>query len=109
MATRTEDVRHPDFILSKGSERLYLEATVTGSNPGSSSGSSSAAQILDWINSARDPNFYVRLRDLTAGDATPKRRQVTEPLEAWLRGLEKRWRPLCDAMERGEIPDSHGA
>lgn len=105
VATCPEDVRHPDFVLTKQNHRLYLEATVTGKNPGLPSSPSGAAQIHDWINSAHDRKFFVRVEVIEAGDATPKRREVTEPLEAWLRGLSNHWHALRDAVERGERPD----
>jgi hypothetical protein len=106
VATYPEDVRHPDFILTKGGETVYLEATVTGKSAGLPTDPRGTGQLYDWINSARDPNFFVRAEVLEAGETPPRRRQVTEPLEAWLQGLAGDWRRLRDEMENGNV-ESH--
>jgi hypothetical protein len=105
VTTCPEDVRHPDFVLAKQSARVYLEATVTGKSPVQTWGTHSAAQIHDWINTAQDPNFFVRVEVIAPGDDTPKRHEVVNPLEAWLRALAESWRALRDALECGERVD----
>jgi len=105
VATHPEDEAHPDFVLTKDDRRLYLEATITGTTPGKSSGARSSAQILDWVNSAHDPNYFLVLEAIESGDATPRRREVTKPLEQWLQGHAEDWRALRDALERGEYVD----
>lgn len=102
VTTCPEDVRHPDFVLAKQSARVYLEATVTGKSPTQTRGTHSAAQIHEWVNTAQDPNFFVRVEVIEPGDETPKRHEVADPLELWLRGLAANWRALRDAMESGE-------
>ena len=105
VATHPEDVRHPDFVLTKGGERLFLEATITGTNPGLPGSGSNAAQVYDWINQAHDPNYFVSVDIIEAGRTTPKRREVTKPLEAWLAGLADNWRVHRAALERGDSSD----
>jgi hypothetical protein len=102
VATHPEDERHPDFVLTTERDRLYLEATITGTTAAEAPAAPSAAQIYEWINSAHDPNFTVGVQIIEAGAATPKRREVTKPLEAWLQGLANDWRSLRDALERGD-------
>jgi hypothetical protein len=102
VATHPDDVRHPDFVLTKRDERVFLEATITGTNRGSN-----AAQVYDWINQARDRNYFVGVDIIEAGAATPKRTDVTRPLEAWLGGLADDWSAHREALERGharELP-----
>lgn len=44
--------------------------------------------IIAAINSADDPNFFVRLEIDQRGVDQPRVKQITEPLTAWLRGLD---------------------
>jgi hypothetical protein len=81
--------RTPDFLLKRDSSTLYVEATVvfSGINAADAAGDA-PAWLLDAINKIEEPRFFVVPVEVTPGPERLKVRQVTVPLEAWLRTLD---------------------
>lgn len=82
--------KRPDFELRRDGRRLYVEAAVVFSGI-REEGRDSAREgwILDAVNQAKNPNFFVRLVEFEqVGTQRPKESEVTRPLEEWLSGLD---------------------
>jgi len=60
VATHAEDSRHPDFVLTRGRARVYLEATITGINVGAPASTSGAAQVHDGSTALAIPTSSSR-------------------------------------------------
>lgn len=78
----------PDFRLTKGDVSLLVEAATLSSGLSSEAQAGIEQAIIAAINSAEDPNFFVRLEIDRRGVEQPRVKQITEPLTAWLRGLD---------------------
>jgi len=82
---RTE---RPDFLVTRGAESLYVEAT-TAFNGDYMVNPQGQAWVEDFIDSAQNPDFMVDIEFPTVGPAGwPAKREIVERLEAWLAGLD---------------------
>ena len=75
----------PDFLLTGNGTRFYLEAVApiphysrADSEPPRS------ATVIEYVNAADRPQFWLRLRYLIPGRNLPRKREVVEKVEAWL-------------------------
>lgn len=83
--------RRQDFLLARGRERCWLEATVVGGDsPLSFTERRLDAQLRDLVATVRAPRFSVALDVVRYGACSPGRRRVVPPLERWLGALEVR-------------------
>jgi len=92
--------RTPDFRMTRGQERFYLEATLIATDPLRLSDGPALAAVFDWVDAAFDPDFVVSLDIARAGRDTPSKQSVVAGLEKWLAGLD--WAPLHACLERGD-------
>jgi hypothetical protein len=82
---------HPDFLVSHGEERFYLEAVVPAPVAGAPSAAAGAGTVIDYVDAAYDGDFVVAVRFVTGG-RPPRRRAVVAAVEGWLGSLEwSRW------------------
>jgi hypothetical protein len=82
---------HPNFLVSRGDERFYLEAVVPAPTAGMPSASAGSATVMDHVDAAYDADFFVAVRFATGG-TLPRRRAVVAEVEAWLGSLAwSRW------------------
>lgn len=83
-------MRRPDFCVSKGGERFFVEALRSFAwaeeTPGRNAGLE--AHVLDWINDVRSSDFMVHVEFLSVGRDQPSRQRVQQPLEEWLSTLD---------------------
>jgi hypothetical protein len=77
----------PDFLVTRGSESLYVEAT-TAFNGDSIVNPHGQAWVCDFIDSAHNPDFMVDIEFPKVGIAWPGREEIVERLEEWLAGLD---------------------
>jgi len=84
-------VRRQDFVLGRGRERCWLEATVVGGDsPLSFTERRLDDQLRDIVETVRAPRFSVALEVVRYGACSPGRRRVVPPLERWLGMLDVR-------------------
>jgi len=83
--------RRQDFVLARGREHCWLEATVVGGdNPLSFTERRLDEQLRDIVASVRAPRFSLALDVVRYGACSPGRRRVVPPLERWLGALDVR-------------------
>jgi hypothetical protein len=83
--------RRQDFVLARGRERCWLEATVVGGDsPLSFTARRLDEQLRDIVATVRAPRFSLALEVVSYGACSPGRRRIVPPLERWLGGLDPR-------------------
>lgn len=83
--------RRQDFVLARGRERCWLEATVVGGDsPLSFTERRLDEQLRDIVETVRAPRFSLALEVVRYGACSPGRRRIVPPLERWLGGLDPR-------------------
>ncbi|HXE45609.1 MAG TPA: hypothetical protein VN635_10450 [Conexibacter sp.] len=83
--------RRQDFVLARGRERCWLEATVVGGDsPLSFTERRLDEQLRDIVATVRAPRFSLALEVVRYGACSPGRRHVVPPLERWLGALDPR-------------------
>ena len=83
--------RRQDFVLSRGRERCWLEATVVGGDsPLSFTERRLEEQLRDILATVRAPRFSLALEVVRYGSCSPGRRRIVPPLERWLGELDPR-------------------
>jgi hypothetical protein len=88
--------RRQDFVLARGCERCWLEATVVGGDsPLSFTERRLDEQLRDIVASVRAPRFSLALEVVAYGACSPGRRRVVPPLERWLGGFD-----VCELRAR---------
>lgn len=84
-------VRRQDFVLARGTERCWLEATVVGGDsPLSFTERRLDEQLRDILATVRAPRFSLALEVVRYGACSPGRRRIVPPLERWLGALDPR-------------------
>ncbi len=79
---------HPDFLLTRGSERFYLEAVVPVPSEGRLDQPAGAARVTEYLDAAYNPDFFVALRFVAGGGPVPRRKAVAAEVERWLAKLD---------------------
>lgn len=83
--------RCQDFVLTRGRERCWLEATVVGGDsPLSFTERRLDEQLRDVVETVRAPRFSLALEVVRYGACSPGRRRVVPPLERWLGAFDVR-------------------
>jgi hypothetical protein len=83
--------RRQDFMLARGGERCWLEATVVGGDsPLSFTERRLDEQLRDTVATVRAPRFSLALEVVRYGACSPGRRRIVPPLERWLGALDPR-------------------
>jgi hypothetical protein len=83
--------RRQDFVLARGRERCWLEATVVGGDsPLSFTERRLDEQLRDVVATVRAPRFSLALDVVRYGACSPGRRRIVPPLERWLGSLDPR-------------------
>jgi hypothetical protein len=83
--------RRQDFVLARGRESCWLEATVVGGDsPLSFTERRLDEQLRDIVATVRAPRFSLALEVVRYGACSPGRRRIVPPLERWLGSLDPR-------------------
>lgn len=91
---------HPDFRLVRDGDALYVEAlTVFSGIVEEGRHGAREAWVLDLVNEAKNPNFFVGIDFERVGTTTPARREVVRPIEEWLATLDP------DAVSADALPE----
>jgi hypothetical protein len=81
--------RRQDFVLVRGRERCWLEATVVGGDsPLSFTERRLDEQLRDIVETVRAPRFSLALEVVRYGACSPGRRRIVPSLERWLGGFD---------------------
>jgi hypothetical protein len=87
--TVPDTTRQPDFEITRGDERLYVEAAVVFSGiVDEEADPVRDGWIMDTINKATSENFLVGVTFEQRGKLRPRDRDIVEPLEKWLGELD---------------------
>lgn len=88
----------PDFFVSRGADAFYLEAVMPSPSTADLPAEPKSVRIvLEYVDAAFDPDFFLQVRFVTPGPDTPKKAAVVAATEEWLRHFE--W----DEWWQGEI------
>ncbi|HEU4702922.1 MAG TPA: hypothetical protein VFS37_10610 [Conexibacter sp.] len=99
-------VRRQDFVLARGRERCWLEATVVGGDsPLSFTERRLDEQLRDILATVRAPRFSLALEVVRYGACSPGRRRIVPPLERWLGSLDPRELRTRTAVRRLAFDD----
>jgi len=79
---------HPDFLLTRGSERFYLEAVLPVPSEGRLDQPAGAATVTEYLGAAYNPDFFLALRFIAGGGPVPRRKAVAAEVERWLSELD---------------------
>lgn len=77
----------PDFLLTKGSERLYVEAVTVRIDPGQQD-SQNEKVLLDELDQIRPSDFWVSAQTRGTLRNTPPVSKLRRNVESWLHGLD---------------------
>jgi hypothetical protein len=75
----------PDFLVTRGSVSMYVEAAVVFNDLGNSDAWN---WVCDCVNDAENPDFMVDLEIPTQGKQRPRAKKIIDPLEKWLATLD---------------------
>jgi hypothetical protein len=101
LSASTKRKKNPDFLVSRGSESIYVESATVFNGDDISDGQ---ASVCDCVDRAQNPDFMVDLEIESAGTKRPKERHIIRPLEEWLAGLN--WADARKDLEAGVLMDS---
>jgi hypothetical protein len=91
----------PDFLMTRGSERFYLEAVAPVPSEGRLNQRPGSATVIEYVEAADSPDFLLALRFVAGGGPTPRRNRVVAEVERWLRTL--RWSDFHDGRQAVRI------
>lgn len=77
----------PDFLMTRGFERFYMEAVVPVPTEGTLDQPPGSATVTEYIEAARSPDFILALRFVAGGGPMPRRKKVITAVERWLATL----------------------
>lgn len=95
----------PDFgVCDEAGERidLYVEAVTAFTGIVEDEGRNHAlvGYVLDAINEIRSSDFWIHLDLRKVGAEQPRKREITEPVKAWLASLDRESELAIPAIER---------
>lgn len=94
---------HPDFRLTRGEDRFYLEAaTVFSGIVEEGRHGERESWILGTLNEARSDNFFVGIEFDRVGTARPRKAEI-RPVEKWLGSLDPD-QVATEHREHGDLP-----
>jgi len=80
--------RKPDFLVTRGTTRRYVECTVTSSVDTAGNRTAGTKEwIIDCISDIQRPDFLVGIEHIREGTLRPKRSEITRPILEWLATL----------------------
>jgi hypothetical protein len=99
----------PDFSLLRDGRSFYLEAVMPTPSSGEPQQPGNVQTVMEYIDSARHPDFFLALRFIAPNRDTPRKREVVHAVEGWLSSLnwDEWWRGgLCPeiAYPEAEVP-----
>jgi hypothetical protein len=80
--------RRPDFLVIGEGGEFYLEATTVGHSKDEMAARRRRNVVLDLVDEAQNPDFWVTINVPGEGRNTPSRRDIVPKLEAELNSLD---------------------
>lgn len=80
--------KRPDFLASRGESAFYLEATIVSYSDDEMAARTRWNVVLDLVDEAFNPDFYLGLNITLPGRETPAKRDIVPPIEEWLASLD---------------------
>lgn len=80
--------KRPDFRASRGTSAFYLEGTLVSYPDAEMAARRRRDGVVDLVDEAFDPDFWVAIHIKVAGQTTPAKRDIVPAVEAWLGSLE---------------------
>jgi hypothetical protein len=80
--------RRPDFLVIGEGGEFYLEATTVGYSKDEMAARRRRNVVLDLVDEAQNPDFWVTIQVPGEGRKTPSRRDIVPKLEAQLNSLD---------------------
>jgi hypothetical protein len=106
---RVGHLTRPDFCVAAHAEApadLWVEAVTTFSGiVESGRHAAREAYVLDTINELQSPDFRLWITFHAVGETHPRKREITEPLQAWLQNLDRD--DVISACQRGQARPRH--
>lgn len=91
----------PDFLMTRGAERFYLEAVVPVPSEGMLNQPPGSATVTEYIEAASSPDFFLMLRFIAGGGPMPRRKKVIAAVERWLATLT--WSHFHDGTRPAQV------
>lgn len=83
-----EGPRPPDFRVTRGDERYYVEATCIFGSDADTGATARRQTLYDIVESIHSPNFFLSIDVEEIGPTAPATQRLRRDLEAWLAGLD---------------------
>lgn len=80
--------KHPDFLIEKNGQGVYIEAIVPGKSRKQIAEDRRYKDFLEGIDRADTGDFYLRIGEIRVGKTSAPVATVRRELESWLRGLD---------------------
>lgn len=80
--------KQPDFLVSKGDTKFYLEATVPSLSPSKLAQGKREKTVRDVLNRLSDKNFKIFLIDLKGDGSNPQAKKIRHQVKTWLSTLD---------------------
>lgn len=78
----------PDFSLARDGRTLYLEAVMPNPSSVEPQQPGSVKTVMEYIESARNPDFFLKVRFIAPNRDTPGKRDVVQAVQGWLSCLD---------------------
>jgi hypothetical protein len=83
-----ETTKRPDFLATRGDVDFYLEGTIIGYSDDEMARRRRRDLVLDFVDEAFSPDFWVNIKVPVEGQTTPSKDQIKKPIEDWLGSLQ---------------------
>jgi hypothetical protein len=77
----------PDFVVTKGAHRHYLEAVMPSPGVSAPQEPGSVPTVTEYISEAFHPDYRLTLRFVAAGPTMPRKRKIISAVKSWLDSL----------------------
>lgn len=91
----------PDFRLTRGERSFYLEAVMPSASAGQPNEPGSVQTVIEHVDAALHPDFFLKLRFVIPGHTTPSKREVLREVQTWLGTLT--WDDLWQGGIRADV------
>lgn len=95
-----EGARPPDFRVTRGGERFYVEATCMFGDATDSGAIARRQDLYDAVERIHSPNFFLSIDVEVIGSDAPATSRLRRDLERWLAGLDPDATELMLGRER---------
>jgi hypothetical protein len=84
----------PDFLMSRQGQAVYLEAVMPSASSGAPAGPKGITTIMEYVNEAYHPDFFLKIRFVSPGTDLPKKTEIVAAVQTWLSCLnwDEWWR-----------------